>query len=229
VTAVIIIVVIVVLLALFLVVSYNGMVRGRNKVDESWSGIDVQLKRRHDLIPNLVETVKGYATHEREVFQAVTDARTRAMSASTPAAAGAAEGILGQAIGRLFAVAEAYPDLKASQNFLELQGTLNQLESEIAAARRIYNSNVQSYNTRIQSFPGVTLAGPFGFQKREFFELDNPADREPVAVSFSDPPAAAPTAAPAAPVAAPPAADPAPAAPAAPAAPDAPADPPATS
>jgi LemA protein len=226
VTAVIIIVVIVVLLALFLVVSYNGMVRGRNKVDESWSGIDVQLKRRHDLIPNLVETVKGYATHEREVFQAVTDARTRAMSASTPAAA---EGILGQAIVRLFAVAEAYPDLKASQNFLELQGTLNQLESEIAAARRIYNSNVQSYNTRIQSFPGVTLAGPFGFQKREFFELDNPADREPVAVSFSDPPAAAPTAAPAAPVAAPPAADPAPAAPAAPAAPDAPADPPATS
>jgi LemA protein len=220
--AVIIIVVIVVLLALFLVVSYNGMVRGRNKVDESWSGIDVQLKRRHDLIPNLVETVKGYATHEREVFQAVTDARTRAMSASTPAAAGAAEGILGQAIGRLFAVAEAYPDLKASQNFLELQGTLNQLESEIAASRRIYNSNVQSYNTRIQSFPGVTLAGPFGFQKREFFELDNPADREPVAVSFSDTPPAAP-AAPAAPVAAP---DPAPAAPAAP---EAPADPPATS
>jgi LemA protein len=224
--AVIIIVVIVVLLALFLVVSYNGMVRGRNKVDESWSGIDVQLKRRHDLIPNLVETVKGYATHEREVFQAVTDARTRAMSASTPAAAGAAEGILGQAIGRLFAVAEAYPDLKASQNFLELQGTLNQLESEIAASRRIYNSNVQSYNTRIQSFPGVTLAGPFGFQKREFFELDNPADREPVAVSFSDPPpaaAAAPAAPPAAPVAAP---DPAPAAPAAP---EAPADPPTTS
>jgi LemA protein len=217
--AVIIIVVIVVLIALFVVASYNGMVRGRNKVDESWSGIDVQLKRRHDLIPNLVETVKGYATHEREVFQAVTDARTRAMSASTPAAAGAAEGILGQAIGRLFAVAEAYPDLKASQNFLELQGTLNQLESEIAASRRIYNSNVQSYNTRIQSFPGVTLAGPFGFQKREFFELDNPADREPVAVSFSDAPPAAP-AAPVAPVAAP---DPAPAAP------EAPADPPATS
>ncbi|MEO9174151.1 MAG: LemA family protein [Gaiellales bacterium] len=215
--AVIIIVVIVVLLLLFLVATYNGMVRGRNKVDESWSGIDVQLKRRHDLVPNLVETVKGYATHEREVFQAVTDARTRAMSASTPAQSGAAEGILGQAIGRLFAVAEAYPDLKASQNFLELQGTLGQLESEIAASRRIYNSNVQGYNTRIQSFPGVVIAGSFGFQKREFFELENAADREPVAVSFSDAPAVA-TAAPAAPVA------PAPVAP--PAAPEAPSDPP---
>jgi LemA protein len=217
--AVIIIVVIVVILALFLVATYNGMVKGRNKVDESWSGIDVQLKRRHDLVPNLVETVKGYATHEREVFQAVTDARTRAMSASTPAQAGAAEGILGQAIGRLFAVAEAYPDLKASQNFLELQGTLGQLESEIAASRRIYNSNVQSYNTRIQSFPGVVLAGSFGFQKREFFEIENPADREPVAVSFSDPPAVA------TPVAPPPAVAPAP--PVAPAEPEAPSDPPA--
>jgi LemA protein len=205
---VIVIVVIVLVLGLFLIMTYNGMVRGRNKVDEAWSGIDVQLKRRHDLVPNLVETVKGYATHEREVFQAVTDARTRAMGASTPAAAGAAEGILGQAIGRLFAVAEAYPDLKASQNFLELQGTLNQLESEIAASRRIYNSNVQSFNTRIQSFPGVLIAGSFGFQKREFFEIENPADREPVAVSFSTP--SEPPAAPAAPPATPPAAPPAP-------------------
>jgi LemA protein len=219
--AVIIIVVIVVLVLLFIVAAYNGMVRGRNKVDESWSGIDVQLKRRHDLVPNLVETVKGYATHEREVFQAVTDARTRAMSASTPAQAGAAEGILGQAIGRLFAVAEAYPDLKASQNFLELQGTLGQLESEIAASRRIYNSNVQSYNTRIQSFPGVVLAGPFGFQKREFFELENAADREPVAVSFSDPPAVAtPAPTPPAVPAAPPVV-----APVEPAEPEAPSDP----
>lgn len=210
-TVVIVIVVIVIVLALFLVATYNGMVRGRNKVDEAWSGIDVQLKRRHDLVPNLVETVKGYATHEREVFQAVTDARTRAMGASTPAAAGAAEGILGQAIGRLFAVAEAYPDLKASQNFLELQGTLNQLESEIAASRRIYNSNVQSFNTKIQSFPGVLIAGSFGFQKREFFEIEDPTDREPVAVSFSTPnePPVAP-AAPAAPPATPPATPPAP-------------------
>jgi LemA protein len=220
VTIVLIIVVIVIVLALFLVLTYNGMVRGRNKVDEAWSGIDVQLKRRHDLVPNLVETVKGYATHEREVFQAVTDARTRAMSASTPAQAGAAEGILGQAIGRLFAVAEAYPDLKASQNFLELQGTLNQLESEIAASRRIYNSNVQTFNTKIQSFPGVFIAGPFGFSKREFFVIENAADRDPVAVSFSTPdaPPAAP-AAPAAPVA--------PEAPETPEAPEAPPTPPA--
>ena len=182
--AVIVIVVIVILLALFLVGIYNGMVKGRNKVDESWSGIDVQLKRRHDLIPNLVETVKGYATHEREVFQAVTDARTRAMSASTPAAAGAAEGILGQAIGRLFAVAEAYPDLKASQNFLELQGTLNQLESEIAASRRIYNSNVQSYNTRIQSFPGNQFAAWFHFEPVTFFTAEGGVTQD-VAVSFA--------------------------------------------
>jgi LemA protein len=205
--AVIVIVVIVVLIALFVVGAYNGMVRGRNKVDESWSGIDVQLKRRHDLIPNLVETVKGYATHEREVFQAVTDARAQAMNASGPAQAGQAEGVLSQALGRLFAVAEAYPDLKASQNFLELQGTLGQLESEIAAARRLYNSNVQTYNTRIQSFPGVLLAGPFGFSKREFFELENPADRETPQVSFSNPPSVA-AAPPATPPATPPAVEP---------------------
>ena len=211
-TAVLIIVAIVIILALFVIMTYNGMVKGRNKVDESWSGIDVQLKRRHDLVPNLVETVKGYATHEREVFQAVTDARTRAMGASTPAQAGAAEGQLGQALGRLFAVAEAYPDLKASQNFLELQGTLNQLESEIAASRRVYNANVQTFNTRIQSFPGVVIAGPLGFSKREFFVIENAADRDPVNVSFSDPPSVAA----------------APAVPAVPAAPEAPAIPPAT-
>jgi LemA protein len=212
VTAVLVIVAIVIVIALFLIVTYNGMVRGRNKVDESWSGIDVQLKRRHDLVPNLVETVKGYATHEREVFQAVTEARTRAMSASSPAAAGAAEGILGQALGRLFAVAEAYPDLKASTNFLELQGTLNQLESEIAASRRVYNSNVQTFNTRIQSFPGVVIAGPFGFSKREFFVIENAAERENVSVSFSTPPSVATT----------------PAAPAVTEAPETPAIPPAT-
>jgi LemA protein len=212
VTVVLVIVAIVIVLALFLIVTYNGMVRGRNKVDESWSGIDVQLKRRHDLVPNLVETVKGYATHEREVFQAVTEARTRAMSANSPAAAGAAEGILGQALGRLFAVAEAYPDLKASTNFLELQGTLNQLESEIAASRRVYNSNVQTFNTRIQSFPGVVIAGPFGFSKREFFVIENAAERENVSVSFSTPPSVATT----------------PAAPAVTEAPETPAIPPAT-
>ena len=212
---VIIVIALLVLAGLFYILIRNSMVASRNRVDESWSGIDVQLKRRHDLVPNLVETVKGYATHEREVFQAVTEARARAMGASTPAQAGAAEGQLGQALGRLFAVAEAYPELKASQNFLELQGTLNQLESEIAASRRVYNSNVQTFNTRIQSFPGVTLAGPFGFSRREFFVIEDAADREPVSVSFSDAP----------PVAAAPAAPPAPAVPPAP---ETPAIPPAT-
>ena len=125
-TFVIVLIVVVVLIGLYGILTYNGMVRSRNMVDEAWSGIDVQLKRRHDLIPNLVETVKGYATHEREVFQAVTDARTRAMQASGPAQAGAAEGILGQALGRLFAVAEAYPQLRATENFQQLQARADQ-------------------------------------------------------------------------------------------------------
>ena len=165
------------------------MVQGRNKVDESWSGIDVQLKRRHDLVPNLVETVKGYATHEREVFQAVTDARTRAMSASSPAAAGAAEGMLGQAIGRLFAVAEAYPDLKAStrtSSSCRARSTSSSPRSPPRAASTTRTS--RRYNTRIQSFPGVLLAGPFGFSRREFFVIENAADRENGRVSFSTPP-----------------------------------------
>ena len=149
----IIVIVVIILVALLLISAYNGMVRARNKVDEAWSGIDVQLKRRHDLIPNLVETVKGYAAHERETFQAVTDARARAMSASGPAQAGAAEGMLSQALGRLFAVAEAYPQLRATENFQQLQAELTNTEDQIAAARRIYNGNVQSYNTKIQVFP----------------------------------------------------------------------------
>ena len=138
---------------LFVVVTYNGMIRSRNMVDEGWSGIDVQLKRRHDLIPNLVEAVKGYAAHERETFQAVTDARTKAMSAAGPAASGAAESIVGQALGRLFAVAEAYPQLRATENFQQLQTELSNTEDQIAAARRIYNGNVQSYNTKIRCSP----------------------------------------------------------------------------
>jgi LemA protein len=197
----IIVIVVIVLLALFLVGAYNGMVRARNKVDEAWSGIDVQLKRRHDLIPNLVETVKGYAAHERETFQAVTDARTRAMSASGPAQSGAAEGMLSQALGRLFAVAEAYPQLRATENFQQLQAELTNTEDQIAAARRIYNGNVQSYNTRIQVFPNSIIAGMGGFTAREFFEIEDAADREPVKVDFSTPPAVtdAPAPAPAAP------------------------------
>ena len=207
----IIVIVVIIVLALVLIGAYNGMVRARNKVDEAWSGIDVQLKRRHDLIPNLVETVKGYAAHERETFQAVTDARARAMSASGPAQAGAAEGFLSQALGRLFAVAEAYPQLRASENFQQLQAELTNTEDQIAAARRIYNGNVQAYNTKIQVFPNSIIAGMSGFTAREYFEIEDPGDREPVKVDFSTPPAVAdttPPAAPEAPAATPPAAAP---------------------
>ena len=179
----IIVLVVVVLIVLYGVLAYNGMVRSRNMVDEAWSGIDVQLKRRHDLIPNLVETVKGYAAHERETFQAVTDARTKAMSASGPAQAGAAEGLLSQALGRLFAVAEAYPQLRAAESFTELQRELSNTEDQISASRRIYNGNVQAYNTAIQTFPSLLFAGAFGFEAREFFAADQD-ERAPVAVSF---------------------------------------------
>jgi LemA protein len=175
----------VVLLGLFLVMTYNGMVRGRNKVDEGWSGIDVQLKRRHDLIPNLVETVKGYAAHEASVFEKVSQARAAAIGATGPAAAGAAENQLTGALRGLFAVAEAYPQLRAAESFTQLQAELANTEDQIAAARRIYNGNVQAYNTKIQVFPGNVVAGPFGFTKRDFFEIEDPADREPVKVSFS--------------------------------------------
>jgi LemA protein len=206
--ALIIILVVVGLVVLYAIVAYNGMVSGRNRVDEAWSGIDVQLKRRHDLIPNLVETVKGYAQHERETFQQVTEARTQAMQASGPAQSGVAEGFLSQALGRLFAVAEAYPQLRASENFQQLQGELTNTEDQISAARRIYNGNVQSYNTRIQTFPNSIIANTGGFTPREFFEIEVAAERAPVQVDFG-------TAAPAVP----PATAPAPAAPAAPSAP----------
>jgi LemA protein len=182
--AAIIIVVVIVLLILFLVGIYNGMVRARNRVDEAWSGIDVQLKRRHDLIPNLVETVKGYAAHEAGVFEAVTQARANAMSAQGPAQAAQAEGALSSALGRLFAVAEAYPQLRASENFQQLQGELTNTEDQIAGARRIYNGNVQDFNTKIQTFPATLFAGMFGFSKREFFEIETPADRDVPVVSF---------------------------------------------
>jgi LemA protein len=186
-TAVVLIVLAVIVLALILYVvfTYNGMIRLRNMVDEAWSGIDVQLKRRHDLIPKLVESVKGYAAHERDVFQAVTEARANAMSVAGPAASGAAEGVLGQALGRLLAVAEAYPQLRATENFQQLQTELSNTEDQIAAARRIYNGNVQSYNTRIQVFPNSAIAGIWHFTPREFFEITDAADREPVTVDFS--------------------------------------------
>src|SRR6476659_3136358 len=181
----IIFLVILAVIAVVLIGMYNSLVQLRVRCDSAWSDIDVQLKRRHDLIPNLVETVKGYAAHERETFQAVTDARTKAMSASGPAQAGAAEGLLSQALGRLFAVAESYTHLRATENFQQLQAELTNTEDQIAAARRIYNGNVQSYNTKIQVFPNSIIAGMGGFTKRDFFEIEDAGDREPVKVDFS--------------------------------------------
>ena len=174
---------IVVALVAALILLYNRLVTLRNRVENAWAQIDVQLKRRYDLIPNLVETVKGYAAHERETFGAVTAARARAQSAQGPAEQGAAEGILGQALGRLFAVAEAYPELQADENFRQLQDELAQTENKIAVSRQVYNDTVLTYNTTIQTFPGLLVAGPFGFAKKEFFEVEGEA-REAPRVSF---------------------------------------------
>jgi LemA protein len=162
----------------------NSMIGSRNRVDEAWSGIDVQLKRRHDLVPNLVETVKGYATHEQAVFTKTTEARAEAMKAGTVAATQQAEAKLSGALADLRAVAENYPDLRATENFQQLQRNLNEIEDEIQAARRIYNSNVQAYNTKIQIFPNSIVANSGGFTAREFFEIDDGAEREPVQVKF---------------------------------------------
>jgi len=175
---------IVVLLVIYLIALYNGLVQKRNRVDNSWAQIEVQLKRRHDLIPNLVETVKGYAAHERGTFEAVTEARARAAGAQTVAESSQAEGLLSQALGRLFAVAEAYPDLKASQNFLDLQAQLTDTETRIAVSRQVYNDTVLTFNNAIQVFPTVMIAGMLGFTRREFFEIENQAEREVPSVSF---------------------------------------------
>ena len=183
--AVIIVVALVVLLVLIFIGINNSMIGARNSVDEAWSGIDVQLKRRHDLVPNLVETVKGYATHERETFEKVTEARAEAMKAQGPAQAGAAEGQLSAVLGDLRAISENYPDLRATENFQQLQRELTELEDEIQAARRIYNSNVQTYNTKIQVFPNSVVASMRSFDEREFFEITDEAEREPAQVSFS--------------------------------------------
>jgi len=163
---------VIVLLLLWIVVIYNRLVALRQTVGQSWSDIEVQLKQRHDLIPNLVETVKGYASHERGTLDAVIQARARATQAQGPAQASAAEGALSGALGRLFALAEAYPDLKANQNFLSLQGELSTLETKIAAARRFFNNAVSEFNTAIQSIPAVFFARSLGFTERSFFELD---------------------------------------------------------
>jgi LemA protein len=175
---------IIVAVGLVLVWLYNRFVRLRNRVDNSWAQIEVQLKRRWDLIPNLIETVKGYAAHERETFEAVTAARTRAQQAGTPAETAQAEGILGAALGRLFAVAEAYPELQADENFRQLQTELAETENRIAVSRQVYNDAVLTYNNAVQTFPGVVLAGPFGFSIREFFDVEDVAQREPPRVAF---------------------------------------------
>jgi len=165
---------VVVALILYLVVVYNRLVALRQATGQSWSDVDVQLKQRHDLVPNLVEAVKGYAAHERGTLDAVIQARNAAANAHGPAAAGAAEGALSGALGRLFALSEAYPDLKANQNFLSLQGELADIENKIAAARRFFNNAVSEYNTAIQSIPAVFFAGSLGFQPSGFFELPEP-------------------------------------------------------
>ncbi len=163
---------VIVLIALFLVFLYNRLVNLRQVVNQAWSDITVQLKQRHDLIPNLVETVKGYAAHERGTLDAVVQARNAAVAASGPQAQAAAENMLTGALRQLFALAEAYPDLKASQNFMQLQADLADVENKIAASRRFFNNAVQEYNTAIEQFPAVLIAGQFGFTHRDFFDLD---------------------------------------------------------
>src|SRR5437764_14801205 len=162
---------------------YNSLVQLRVRADSAWSDIDIQLKRRHDLIPNLVETVKGYAAHEKGTFENIAKFRSQAMQATTPAYKAVAENQLTGALKSLFAVAENYPQLKASEEFTQLQGSLSQTEDSIQNSRRYYNAVVRDLNTKIQSFPTNILAGMFGFQQRQFFEVEA-ADREPVAVKF---------------------------------------------
>ncbi|MEK6691077.1 MAG: LemA family protein [Nitrospirota bacterium] len=169
---------------LFGIIIYNRFVRLRFTVRSSWSDIDVLLKKRYNLVPNLVETVKGYASHERAVFENVTEARAKAMQASSPAEKAQAENIFRETLKSLFAVAEAYPDLKASIQFSQLQTQLQQVEDSIEYARRYYNAVVRDYNTMTEAFPSNLIAGQFGFTKEEFFELEAPAEREPVQVKF---------------------------------------------
>ena len=170
--------------ALWAVVIYNRLVRNKNLVEEGWSGIDVQLKRRANLIPNLIETVKGYMGHERGVLEDVTELRARSLEAGAPGDKGRAEGLLGAALGKLFAVAENYPDLKASQNFIELQESLAEVEEQIQLARRYYNGAVRNLNISIESFPSNLVAKSFGFIQAEFFELEDASARTAPKVSF---------------------------------------------
>ena len=163
---------------------YNGLIRLRNTSEQAWSDIDVQLKRRYDLIPNLVETVKGYATHEQETFEKVVQARSAAMDSSTPGKKAENENFLQSALKNLFALAENYPELKANQNFLDLQDELSEIEEKIQMARRYYNAVVRDLNTRIESVPSNIIANMFGFLKKEYFELESTEERETPKVSF---------------------------------------------
>jgi LemA protein len=185
VVVVLIIVGVVLLLGLIFVLIRNSMIGSRNRVDEAWSGIDVQLKRRHDLVPNLVETVKGYAQHEQQTFEKTTQARAAAMQAASVQQTQQAEAQLSGALAEVRAVAENYPELRATENFQRMQADLNEIEDEIQASRRIYNSNVQAYNTKIQIFPNSIVAGMGDFEAREFFEIETAAEREPVQVKFT--------------------------------------------
>ena len=175
---------VVLVIVLWFVGVYNGLVGMRNQVKNAWSQIDVQLKRRYDLIPNLVETVKGYAKHEREVFENVTKARSACMAATGPADAAKAENFLSQTLKSLFAVAEAYPELKANQNFLALQEELTSTENKVSFARQFYNDSVMRYNTRIQTVPTNVVAGMFSFKAEEFFQTESAAERQAPQVKF---------------------------------------------
>ncbi|MDD4643867.1 MAG: LemA family protein [Bacilli bacterium] len=179
----IILLIVVLLIVLFVISSYNALIKLRNRVSDQWAQIDVQLKRRADLIPNLVETVKGYAAHEKDTLDAVIQARNAFKSATTPEAEMQASGELTQALGRIFALAEAYPELKANQNFLQLQGDLTEIEEKIAYARQFYNDSVLSYKNKLELFPTNIVAGMFKFEPKAFFET-NEQDREAPKVSF---------------------------------------------
>ena len=179
----IIILAVVIVVALWLMLDYNGLVKLKNRAKEAWSDIDVQLKRRYDLIPNLVETVKGYATHEKELFEKVTQARANAMLAQGIKEKAGAENMLSNTLKSLFAVSENYPDLKASVNFLELQRELSDTENKVQASRRFYNTNVRDLNIKIESFPTNMIAGMFGFKQMELFEAVG-AEKEAVKVQF---------------------------------------------
>jgi LemA protein len=184
-TTLIIVVAILVLLVLFVIAAYNALIRLRNQVDNAWSQIDVQLKRRHDLIPNLVETARGYMQHERGTFEAITEARSRAMGAKTVSEASKAEGALGEALSKFMLVVENYPDLKANQNFLAVQEELTGTENRISFARQSYNDQVLFFNNKIQMFPSNVVANMFNFSKRDFFELETGAEREVPKVTFA--------------------------------------------